>query len=599
MSGTNDLLPFCPTDTGSNLLTESEYLAAADRTSGNKPGVASSKLVNKALRQAAFIASNFAQYLVNKTGLNVVDDANDANLLAVITAGLATPPASTSIANTSIVASVAASALTLALKDQTGADCTAFSPSVIGFRSATANSGLFNDRSTVAALSLVVPSGATLGTANATASYLYAYAIDTGAGVVLGISGTLLDEGSLQTSTTISAGASSSSTLYSAVGQTNKPVRLLSRILTTQTTAGTWAAAMSEVTPVTFLKSTASAFRSVTGTDSCGISDSVLEFSGASFNETIGISAVGNAGKQFTFIHNGTSLTQVYTLLTTAGQTINGIASGSYALYTNGESLTIVSDGANWRIVNRVTQTGWISAGTLSLTSTSSYTFTISSATVVAGDTYSNNGQTFTVTTSGTVTSMPTSGTGAPAASGTLTRVSGTGPSTLTFSSVASSVPVKGTVQTDQVYYSRQGNRAQVRFRYAQTTAGTSGTGEYLFNLPSGMAIDLAASGLTAYVGSIGSVLFGVAPAAGIYSAVIPNLGLTISIPAGLSYSVRTEAFIYSANSFRVSVSYFNSGSNTINNSQIGNVGAALFGLSTANQTFTFTLDLPISGWQP
>jgi len=83
---TNEILPFCPTDTGTNLLTEAEYTADADRVSGNKPGVASSKLNNKALRQSTFVASQFAQFLVDKLAVNVLDDGVSATLLAQIKA---------------------------------------------------------------------------------------------------------------------------------------------------------------------------------------------------------------------------------------------------------------------------------------------------------------------------------------------------------------------------------------------------------------------------------------------------------------------------------------------------------------------------------
>jgi len=84
----NNFLPFCPTDTGTNLLNQSDYAAAADRTSGNQPGVASAKLVNKALLQSSYIASQFAQFLENKTGTNILDDATPAKLLAQIDAAL-------------------------------------------------------------------------------------------------------------------------------------------------------------------------------------------------------------------------------------------------------------------------------------------------------------------------------------------------------------------------------------------------------------------------------------------------------------------------------------------------------------------------------
>lgn len=63
------------------------------------------------------------------------------------------------------------------------------------------------------------------------------------------------------------------------------------------------------------------------------------------------------------------------------------------------------------------------------------YRFTVTSANATVGATYTNNTQTFTVTatiTAGTV--LFCTGTGAPTASGTLTRTSGTGDATITFS---------------------------------------------------------------------------------------------------------------------------------------------------------------------
>ena len=82
----NNFLPFSPTDTGTNLLSQSDYQLATDRTIGNQPGVASSKLVNKAIRQSAYVTSNFAQFLADQTGTDIVDDATPAKLLAQIKA---------------------------------------------------------------------------------------------------------------------------------------------------------------------------------------------------------------------------------------------------------------------------------------------------------------------------------------------------------------------------------------------------------------------------------------------------------------------------------------------------------------------------------
>lgn len=82
----NNFLPFCPTDTGTNLESQGDYAVAADRTNGNQPGVARSKLVNKALRQATFISAEMAQYVSDTTGTDTLDDAISAKMLAQMNA---------------------------------------------------------------------------------------------------------------------------------------------------------------------------------------------------------------------------------------------------------------------------------------------------------------------------------------------------------------------------------------------------------------------------------------------------------------------------------------------------------------------------------
>jgi hypothetical protein len=68
----------------------------------------------------------------------------------------------------------------------------------------------------------------------------------------------------------------------------------------------------------------------------------------------------------------------------------------------------------------------------------SAYQFTVTAANATAGATYTNNGQTFTVyATIAGATTLFCNGTGAPGASGTLTKTSGTGDSTITFSASA------------------------------------------------------------------------------------------------------------------------------------------------------------------
>lgn len=111
-----------------------------------------------------------------------------------------------------------------------------------------------------------------------------------------------------------------------------------------------------------------------------------------------------------------------------------------------------------WSWTNVGTLTNGLPTGTPNFTSVNSnplYSFTISTSTTCAvGDTYTNNSQTFTVVTalsaqSGTV--FFATGTGDPTASGTLTRATGSGTSSITFSaftketmSVASSGQLAG-----------------------------------------------------------------------------------------------------------------------------------------------------------
>ncbi len=87
---TNEILPFASTDTGTNLLTQAEYTADAQRTTGNQPGIARSKLVNKSLRQASTIAAGLAEFIADWQANNVTDGLTPQQvadyLLAALTA---------------------------------------------------------------------------------------------------------------------------------------------------------------------------------------------------------------------------------------------------------------------------------------------------------------------------------------------------------------------------------------------------------------------------------------------------------------------------------------------------------------------------------
>lgn len=313
-------------------------------------------------------------------------------------------------------------------------------------------------------------------------------------------------------------------------------------------------------------------YRSVTTTDSATTNDDILAFSGASFVETLP-TAVGNTGKEFTLLHDGTSLTQVYTLNTTSGQTIGGIASGVYKLYTNGEKLVIFSDGSNWKIRNHYAKTAQADAGALVFSSASHYVFTIPSSSISVGTIYTSNGNTFYVSaTTSSSTTLNCYGTGSPGASGTLTFVSGTS-GNKTFSSVSTaSGPTKGSTTYEKFLWSRDG--ADVIFRYdVSLGAGTAGTGDYGIMLPANLPPDTTNMQLS--TGTVGAVT---------QSIVHSQIGTGF---LGSSVNNTVEAFMGNTGFFKVVIP----GNGLWNGGVAGSIGNA-FSLSILGR-------YPVLGWQP
>lgn len=124
-------------------------------------------------------------------------------------------------------------------------------PSLLDFRSTTLSDGAVTSINVSTNLSIVVPAGATLGTTNATASRIVLLAINNAGTPELAVvneSGTFnFDETTLISTTAISAGSSSASVAYSTSARAAVPFRVLGVIESTQTIAGTWAAAPTKV----------------------------------------------------------------------------------------------------------------------------------------------------------------------------------------------------------------------------------------------------------------------------------------------------------------------------------------------------------------
>ncbi len=71
----NDFKAFA-TDRNANVMSQEEWEALPALLSGFTAGKASSAQVNKVIRQASFIAAALAQYIANKSGLDVLDDGD-------------------------------------------------------------------------------------------------------------------------------------------------------------------------------------------------------------------------------------------------------------------------------------------------------------------------------------------------------------------------------------------------------------------------------------------------------------------------------------------------------------------------------------------
>ncbi len=84
---TNNFLQFA-TAGGANVEDQATYAADSQRTAGNQPGVASSALNNKALRQANYVTSNLAQMMADFTGSDVLDDTVTAKFLSILKASV-------------------------------------------------------------------------------------------------------------------------------------------------------------------------------------------------------------------------------------------------------------------------------------------------------------------------------------------------------------------------------------------------------------------------------------------------------------------------------------------------------------------------------
>lgn len=162
------------------------------------------------------------------------------------------------VMNLSLVASVAANALTVAIKTKNGTDPSATDPIIVKFRNVTITTGDYATVALTGALSLVVSSGSTLGTVNGAYHRLYVGICNDGgtlrlcvynplSSASLSLAGLADDLLYASTAEGGAGAADAAQVLYSGVAFTGKAIRTLGYIESVQATAGTWATTPSKV----------------------------------------------------------------------------------------------------------------------------------------------------------------------------------------------------------------------------------------------------------------------------------------------------------------------------------------------------------------
>jgi len=84
----NGFLEFASTDTGTNLLSQSEYSTDTQRPIGHQPGIARSKLANKQARQASLMAAGVAEFIADRQPEDVVDTLTPAEIAEMMKAAI-------------------------------------------------------------------------------------------------------------------------------------------------------------------------------------------------------------------------------------------------------------------------------------------------------------------------------------------------------------------------------------------------------------------------------------------------------------------------------------------------------------------------------
>lgn len=142
-------------------------------------------------------------------------------------------------------------------------------PTVLEFRSTSLTSGVIVTRTVPTTLSLVVPSGATLGTLAADTTKLVILAIDNAGTVELAItnSGGILDlrEANVITTSAITSSSNARTSIYSTTARTNVAFRVVGYVEISEATPGLWATSPTLVQGVGGVQSVVYPFAGING----------------------------------------------------------------------------------------------------------------------------------------------------------------------------------------------------------------------------------------------------------------------------------------------------------------------------------------------
>lgn len=233
--------------------SESELITAATDQTITGTKTSDKEFITKEIATPATPSSGYRKIYAKSDGFYDLDSTGTETQLGGLASSL---DSSQDYINLSIAASVAANALTIELKNKSGANPSGASPGYISFRNATSTTGTYTRATLATSSSMTVSSGSTLGATSGVQQYNYIYALNNAGTIEPAISSSRYDDGSIVTTVAEGgAGAADSLTaIYSTTARTDVPIRLIGRILSTQATAGTWATAPSEISNIPFRK---------------------------------------------------------------------------------------------------------------------------------------------------------------------------------------------------------------------------------------------------------------------------------------------------------------------------------------------------------